>query len=328
MKPRGLFRALGVVVPLVFVAVVVAALARWVRSIPPVVRLGYGGGMGDLPVYVASEEGFFEKAGVRIRFVACGEMELTHRLFQGTVDVAGPMDLAVLLAAEAASPGLVRCFLLSEERVGGALESAVLVRADSPLAGIEDLAGRSLGVGADPRERECARLILEGAGLSGAGVRIVTVPLGAGALMLASGACDALLAADAGLWQMQGEAGVRVLVANPRARFIADPYWTRACAVTSRYLSQHPERVARVIAALDMAVEYIAASWDEGRFADWRVSFAEEAGGGRPHFAGMRMQPGEVEGLQAMADRLYQAGLLPRRVDVSAMLLAPEDLAR
>lgn len=328
MKRTGFFRALGVVVPLVLVAAVLAALALWVRSIPPVVRLGYRGGMGDLPLYVASERGFFGKAGVKVRFVACGEMELTHRLFQGTVDVAGPMELAVLLAAEAANPGLVRCFLFSGERVGGALESAVLVRADSPLAGIEDLAGRSLGVGADPRERECARLILEEAGLSGAGVRIVTVPPGAGAHMLASGTCDALLAADAELWQMRGEAGVRVLVANPRARFIADPYWTRACAVTSGYLSQHPERVARVIAALDMAVECIAASWDEGAFADWRVSFGEDAGGGRPYFARMRMQPGEVEGLQAMADRLFGTGLLPQRVDVSAMLLSSEDLAR
>lgn len=324
-------RLLGFIVASIVVVVVFVILMITGEERPLGLRIGYVPFSGDLPVFVALEKGFFQKEGLKVEAIRCGYKELTDALLSGRIDIAGPTALPVFFAIEAESPGLLKFFLAGGEKIGGDLIGAILVPKDSPLQTIDGLRGKKLGVHTGHSSLLYAKLVLKGAGLEPQkDVTIIQIDSKLAPQALASGQFDALLTTEPYVSIAITKIGARVLVENPRAKYIVDPYWSGACAVTTKYVKNNPRTVLHVMKAIDRAVDYIRQNEQLAKkeilpkYTPLTPEIAERSGW---YFTAKSTESIEMEKIQKIADQLFENGLIKKGVNVERMYISQRDLS-
>lgn len=245
------------VLPALFV---LAFLARFsvATSWAQPLRIGYIPIADCLQLYVAIDKGFFKNEG----------LEIAPRPIQGGPVLglaveSGELDLGwsnVISLFQAHTRGFH--FLLvapgALEDDGAHLTHSLLVRGDSSLHAVGDLAGRTVAVNALGNVNDLAlTILLEKAGQDPQSVRMVEIPFPDMEAALASGAVDAALMADP-FRTVSLNNGARMLVAAPHTvfgrEFIIAGWFAKA-----DWIAAHPERAAAFRRAIDKASAYITA---------------------------------------------------------------------
>jgi len=291
---------------------------------PEQVRIALCPYTGDLPFFVAIEKGFFKEQGVEIKDTRCGNStEALNALLANKVDIIAPISFSALLAAEIKSPGDVKLFLPggeSDKIVG----SYLLIRKDSPLTSIEQLKGKKIGTYTGATQLLYLRLFLKEVGLDPKkDVTIIQVGPALQAQALDAGQFDALFTIEPYSTVALEKDIAKILVENPRVKYIVSPFISGSAAVSSRFLEENPKAVKKIYKAVAKALDFVRENEEEARnilpeYTPLEKSIAQKAGLLEWYKVD---EPINMEAIQKISDLLYKNGILSARVLIKDMLL-------
>lgn len=211
----------------------------------PSVRVGYIPFSNCLPFYVAVEKGYFSKKGLEVKPVKCNNSSIAlNALLAGQVDAIAGITFSSYWAAEQEEPGRLKLFLRHYEKPDDPF-SYLLVPKKSEIKDPSELRGKRVGTYTGVSQLLYLRLFLKKLGMEpDKDVKIIQVGSQLQIQALAAGQFDALFTVEpyGTIAVLKGVA--KVLVASPRTKYIQDPFWGGAAAVTAAYLDKNKEIVS------------------------------------------------------------------------------------
>ncbi|MDO8650365.1 MAG: ABC transporter substrate-binding protein [Candidatus Berkelbacteria bacterium] len=111
------------------------------------VKVGYLNLLSSaLPLYLAQDEKYFEKRGVKAEGVELASANLAvEALTRGDIVAAPFISVFPYLSAEIVDPGKIKLFALSDFTEDNRFD-ALLIRPDSPIKSLQDLSGKKIAV--------------------------------------------------------------------------------------------------------------------------------------------------------------------------------------
>lgn len=277
-----------------------------------------------LPAFVAKEKGFFAEEGLDVEMV---KFETVNNAMEALVNDNIQLSMAgypTLFALQAASPGEFKMF-------GHAFETmernqhAILVPVNSKVKSIEELKGKKIGTYTGSTQKLYINLIMKKLGFEeGKGYEIVQVATSLQVQAFAAGQFDALLTIEPYV-TISLEKGVgRVLVQNPRGKYVLDPLPAGpAGAVSAKLLQRDPATAQKIVRAIEKAVEYINANETDARKVLTKyVPIAEQAAL-KIGLYNWKVRPTAVDmqSVQQMADLFHENGELKTGIDAGTLWL-------
>ncbi len=214
----------------------------------------------SLPVFVAADRGLFKRRGVDVDVrVYETAQPMVDELVHGRLDAAGYAAYPIVMLASrgAVRPPVVVTALLEDRdhRL-----SYVLARRGSGLRFPADAAGRTIGILPTAAYHRWLEALLRAAKIDPARVTIVPVAPALQGQLLAEKAVDFLFTND--------PAATAALAANvaeiaddgpPCAMRLGDPFAFGAFLLSGKLTDTRPRVAARVVAAIDEAIELVRA---------------------------------------------------------------------
>lgn len=213
--------------------------------------------METMAFYVALDQKMFEKAGIDIqptRFEAPNQ--IIDALVSGRAEVGAPGTAAGIAAlAEDRFPGTFKVFGLQGGSIkAGRICDELIVAKDSAIAGFADLRGKTLGHLPGIQWRTISRHMVREAGLDpDRDVRLVDLAVGLQIPAIVSGNVDATLSLEP-VGSIATNLGVvKRAVTNPCESVIADPFYSGASVLTTKFMKERPAVARKVVTVLDEA---------------------------------------------------------------------------
>lgn len=279
--------------------------------------------------YVALEEGLFDKAGIEIESAKFeNPNQIIDSLISGRADFGPPGAAAGITAlAEAKAPGSLKVFGLQ----GGGIEAdrindTLIVQPDSPISSFEDLKGKSIGTVPGVQWKTITRYIVRQNGLDpDRDVRITELAVGVQLPSVVSGSIDATLSLEpvGSIAQATGQAK-RAMI-NPVAQFIADPFYSGAAVLSTKFMEERPEVAKTVVEVIDEATKMANENFDKYRPILAKYTALEEEQAqyvAQPRLRSFKeLNETDIESYQKFVDVFYQEGVLEESLDVNTLLL-------
>lgn len=294
----------------------------------PKIRLGINRYTGDLPFFVAVEKKYFQDEGLEPVITEFGDSsESLNALLADQVDVINPISFSALLEVEARSPGTLRLFLPGGEDQD-IIGSYLLVRRSSPIQTLQDLRGKKIGTYTGVTQMLYLKLFLERVGMNpDTDVEIIQVGFNLQVQALEAGQFDALFTIEPTGTIALAKTDVRVLVANPRVKYIVDPFISGAAAIPQSLLRDKPDEVRRTIRAADRGLDFVRTHEQEARLILAKYAALDQEIGTRVPLLlwySLRDQF-DPRPVQTLADLLAGHEILPKRVEVARLFLREAD---
>lgn len=217
--------------------------------------------------FVAVEEKLFEKACIEI---VSTKMESPNQIIDALVaDRAdfGPPGAAagIAMIAESKFPGKLRVFGLQGGGIAvNRINDGLIVKPDSAIKSFADLKGKTLGHVPGIQWRTIARHMVRAAGLNpDTDVKLVELAVGLQVSAVVGGTVDAVLALEpvGSIAVASGKA--KRAVTNPAEQLIADPFYSGAALLTSKFMKERPEVARRVVEVIDQATDMVNDNFDK-----------------------------------------------------------------
>jgi NitT/TauT family transport system substrate-binding protein len=219
------------------------------------------------PVFVAAERGLFTKHGLQVELRKFDTAQpLADELAAGRLDAAGYMALPILFSREGGPPKVRLAGAIVEDDAHPL--SFLLVKTDSPLSSVEELAGKNVGILPTLAYRRWLQAVLAQHGVALEQVAVTPLAPQLEVQALEAGGVDALFTGD----PMAGAALVRG-VARPLSqaaevpRALGAPFLFGSFALSEKLVSERPGVAESLVAALDEAIALIDEDGAVGRTA-------------------------------------------------------------
>ena len=296
---------------------------------PAEVRVGYLPITGDVPFFVAMEKGYFSHEGVTVKATPFREAkEAMDALIAGQVDVLAPVSLTPIFGVEQNQPGTLRMALPGGETEGHVV-SHVLVKLESPINSVDDLKGKRIGTFVGGAQKMWLELFLKRVNIDPAkDVTIIQVSPDLLVPSLLSGQYDALYATEPYTSMAVAKGLAKVLVENPRSKYIIDPFVSGASLVfTSKFWTAQPRTAKKAYSAMKKGIEFLEANAADAKrmipkYAPTDTDVVLKSDLGKFY---AKVSPQTADAIQKEADLLTQAGILTKHVDVKSILLYDKD---
>jgi NitT/TauT family transport system substrate-binding protein len=278
----------------------------------------------DLPLYVAIERGLFAKHNIEvqlIQFTAANDMMTA--LLRGDISATGGIGPATFYSIEASDPGKFRLLAFAEENEKQ-YSSLLEVPKNSSIRSLDQLRGKRIGTYTGSTQLLNVRLMLEKKFGSADAAKIVQVSPSLQIAALQRGDFDALFCIEpvASTAIVQGVA--RVLIANPRVKFIQNPFPAAACAASSRWLKDDPNAVKGFKEALTEAIRLISADpKDANMLLPKYTKITREVARVINNYAWYELGHQHSDAWQKLADLLRENKELNKPLNVKKMYLEP-----
>ena len=213
------------------------------------------------PAYAAEKLGFYKAAGLDVKFIVFrGGAAAQEAMSAGQADIIDYFGPAVALAiSKGAKEKLVAV------NMPGHTGWHVLVKADSPIKDIKDLAGKKVGISAKATTSDMAALWVA----EKAGVKFQQVPVGPGALApgLRAGQIDAMVfsAIVTNREMMAGHARSIIALTDVMPPTVADAY-----IASQQLMVERPRELRAFLAATLKGLAHIKAN------REWSLAFLKE----------------------------------------------------
>jgi NitT/TauT family transport system substrate-binding protein len=218
-----------------------------------------------LPLFVALDRGYFEHFGIKVNATdATSPNDIITGIAAEQVDFAAALAYPILLPAANQFPGKFRFFSSSAE-TSKRFTSSIIVKKDSPINSYNDLRGKKIGVYTGLVQVNFLKAMLVGMGIDPKEVQIIEISPRLQIQGLVSGQYDALSSTEptTNIARLQGIA--KVVIENPRVKYIMCPFPSTAAAVSTKLLKEDPETAQGVIKALNMAIDFINSYPEEAK---------------------------------------------------------------
>ncbi len=288
-------------------------------------RVVYLPAVQSMPLFVAIEQNRFAEAGLDVEAVRMdAPNQIIDALISGKADAGAPSVASGIVAlADTKNPDVLKIYAMSCG-TPGVLNDELLVAKNSSITGIGDLEGKKIGMISGIQFKTVANRILEANGVSPADVTYVEIAAPNQLPALASGSIDAVLTLEP-IGTVGGQKGIsRVLVDNPMARYVSDPWCGGAGVVSTGFMDKHPEEAAEFIRIIKEADAEMRGNQSTRQYMVKYLSLTPEAAQQVPYamfLDSAAMNAAQVGAYQKFADEFYMQNATDRRPDVRKLLL-------
>lgn len=290
------------------------------------IRVGYLPYSSSLTFFVAHEKGFLTQAGLTVEPVKCASAnEAIDALRAGKLDFVMGVGLTTFFAVEGAAQGSFKCFQPCVEDPNHVV-SYLLIPKNSPVTNVSQLRAKRVGTYSGTSQVLVLRLLLRKLGFdpdNPSDVQLGDVASNLQVDALVAGQFDAFLMLEPYASKAMLLHGAKSLVASPRVKYILDPFPAGANAVSTRFLADHPDLAAKVVAALDQAIEAIHKDEAAAKaiLLKYDQTLTPELAAKSGIYRWWKKSETNVEAVQKYADLLYEGKALKKPVKVEEMFL-------
>ncbi len=221
--------------------------------------IGYAALRISLPVFVAQDRGLFQKRGLTVRLQKYDTAQpMMDALVSGTIDAGGYCALPITFSAMARSKvDLLFLSALMEDQDHPV--SMLIVRSDSGIKSISDLAHKRIGILPTRAYEVWMRTILLKNNVDPNDVVIQQVAPALQPEALISGSIQALFTNDPGATNTLSHDGTKRLVQGAIVpEYTYSPFYFGSFNVRKDWAAANPETVVKIGQALDEAIDVIA----------------------------------------------------------------------
>ena len=287
-----------------------------------VVRIAYLPTTSCLPLFLALEKGYFEEAGVQVealRFASTNDA--LNAILAGRADGTPGFGLSSFYAIEANTPGQLKLYMPCVEDADN-FSNTMLVPTDSSIQTIEQLDGKRVGTYISSTQMLYLKLMMQKVLPPGHEWEIVQVDGKLQLQALEAGQFDALFTLEPNGTKAVSDGLARVLVANPRCKYILSPFPAGANCFSAPFWESNPDLADKVARVFMRAVKDIIANPTEAKAVLPKYTPIDAQTATKVGLYTWWL-PGEedFDALKKLADLLYEAGLLDANVNVHSMFV-------
>src|ERR1700689_2513193 len=215
--------------------------------------------------FVALDEKLFEQACIEIVSTKMeSPNQIIDALIAGRADFGPPGAAAgIAMIAESKFPGKLRIFGLQGGGIAvNRINDGLIVKPDSSIKSFADLKGKTLGHVPGIQWRTISRYMVRASGLDpDSDVKLVDLAVSMQVPAVVGGTADAPLSLEpVGSIAVASGKAIRA-VTNPVAMIIADPFYSGASIMTTKFLKDRPDVARRVVAVIDEATDLVNADF-------------------------------------------------------------------
>lgn len=281
--------------------------------------------------YVAIEEGIFEKHRIDMNPVKFeNPNQIIDALVSGQADFGPPGAAAgIAMLAEAEFPGTFHVFGLQ----GGGIEvdlinDGLIVPVDSDIDSFADLEGKTLGTVPGIQWETIAKHIIRKNGLDPeTDVEVTGLGVALHVPSLVGGTVDATLSLEPVGSIADAAPETKRAMVNPVAQHIADPFYSGAAVLTTKFIEERPDVARRVVLAIDEATALVNEDFEEYKHLLPKYTAIEEAQLdflAKPYLRGFRdLNETDLDSYQAFVDVFFSEGVLEDQIDIREKILDP-----
>jgi ABC-type nitrate/sulfonate/bicarbonate transport system substrate-binding protein len=288
-------------------------------SAPMNIHIGYEAISPDYSFFIVQEKGYFRDEGL---IVEATEFKNTNdqmlALLSGKVDMVPNASLELLLAAENESPGRFQVFMAN-----GDIGNMLMVRADSDIASVDQLAGRRIGTFPGTTVIAYSQLALAQYFKQSSMPEFVAMDPASLIGALTTGQVSAIVAIEPlGTIAVKTGAG-KVILNNPLGNVIT-PFYGGASLLNSGYVKNKPQAAAAVVRAMNRAVDFIKANPNEAiTILAKYTNFPPELVSGANIGSIWKLEEIDRDSVDRLADIMIAARIVSKRVDTSHWYYKP-----
>ena len=284
--------------------------------------------------YVAIEEKLFEKACIELD---SNKMQSPNQIIDALIaeraDFGPPGAAAgIAMIAESKFPGKLRIFGLQGGGIAvNRINDGLIVKPDSTIKSFADLKGKTLGHVPGIQWRTISRHMVRAAGLDpDKDVKLVDLAVAMQVPAVVGGTVDATLSLEpvGSIAVASGKA--KRAMTNPVAGVIADPFYSGASVMTTKFLKERPDVAKRVVAVIDEATSLVNAN-----FAKYKVAIPKYTAIkadqlellAQPYLRGFKdLNDTDIKSYQALVDIFIKEGVMAGPLNVRDKLLTKAEL--
>jgi NitT/TauT family transport system substrate-binding protein len=284
--------------------------------------------------YVAIEQKLFEKACIELD---SNKMESPNQIIDALIaeraDFGPPGAAAgIAMIAESKFPGKLRVFGLQGGGIAvNRINDGLIVKPGSPIKVFADLRGKTLGHVPGIQWRTISRHMVRSAGLDpDKDVKLVDLAVAMQVPAVVGGTVDATLSLEpVGSIAVASGKAARAMT-NPVAGVIADPFYSGASVMTTRFLKDRPDVARRVVAVIDEATDLVNADFAKYKavipnYTPIKADQLELVA--QPYLRGFKdIDDTDIKSYQALVDIFIKEGVMAGPLNVRDKLLTKVDL--
>jgi NitT/TauT family transport system substrate-binding protein len=312
---------------LLFVSVLRAELSKEEGvSIP--LRIGYSRLRISLPIFVAQQEGIFQKHGINAQLESYDTAQLMiEALVEGRIDVAGytamPISYSAMIRSGTSFLFLTTLVEDQKHRISYLLRRRPEPGQKTPIQTIADLKGKRIGVLPTLAYKKWLESLLRANGVSLDEVVIQNVDPMLEAQMLASGGVDALFTNDpAATAAIAGGAGELIGSQVEIPLLFGEPFPFASFNVSKKWADANPQLLQRLSAALNEAVLFTNAQPDRAK--DDLKPYLSEAFQSQvklyPNSSYLTTQDSSPAIYEKLAKQYQSLGIIPQVPDLTGLI--------
>lgn len=276
----------------------------------------------SLPAFVAAERGLFESRKLNVELLRFETSnEAMTALVTGEADGVMGIGLASLLAIEQKTPGKFKMTWYAIE-TGSKSVNALLVPTASSFSDIRDLRGQTVATFAGATQVMNLQVIFEKALGDAQSVKISQVSPNLQLQVLEKAEVAALFTIEPQVTIALTRGAAKVLVDNPRCKYILDPFPAGGGILSAALLSDRAPDAAKLRQALDEAIDFIRRDEQSAkRFLPKYTPVEKDIADKSRIYAWWKSHESNAEALQRVSDLFEKDGILSGPVDVRKMML-------
>lgn len=284
--------------------------------------------------YVATEEGLFEKACIKVN---SNKMQspnhIIDALVAGRADFGPPGAAAgIAMLAEAKFPGTFKVFGLQGGGIGvNLINDGLIVKSGSSIKSFADLKGKTIGHVPGIQWRTITKHLVRSAGLDpNSEVKLVDLAVPQQVPAVMGGSVDATLSLEPVGSIAAATDGVERAVVNPVAGVIADPFYSGAAVLTTKFIKERPKVAKKIVEIIDQATAMAMADFDKykviiPKFTAIRENQLDLLA--KPYLRGFSdLNETDLNSYQSFVDVFVSEGVMKKRMDVRTKILKMSDL--
>ncbi|MDA3900748.1 MAG: ABC transporter substrate-binding protein [Spirochaetes bacterium] len=220
------------------------------------VRIGCLNSYGAMQVYIALEEGYFEKAGVDVEVIPFKSSNLVaEAVFNNHVDIGLMISSLPYFALAVNDKSKFKLF-----QVGMATKefsiSKIIVSTKSDINSFKDLRGKTIGLLPGSAQQVYCRIGMHKTFGPDVSYKTINLPPQAHLEALSSGRIDAVFTIEpiATIGKEKGLA--RIIGGDALAEFVLGRYPSGASAISTKFLHEHPELAKKTISIFYRAMNF------------------------------------------------------------------------
>lgn len=310
----------GLAALLLVTTVLLVVVLRRASETPTTARVGYLNITASLPLFIAEDKGYFAEESVKAEtHQTASSNQLVDGIVGNNLDAFIEASAVPVLSVELQSPGRLKVFSVSSITRQAPFD-AILVKEDSPLRNLQDLAGKKIGTFPGSTATNLLRKFLADRAIDVSNITFVPMPPQNHLTALLEGSIDAVHAYEPTIAIALSRGGVRQLYGSVYAEML-DRNPQGVAVISTRFLQEHPGTASKVIRALERAMVFMREHESESRQILARRLNLQPGVANRSVFLYM-LPHREIDAsiFQRYADMLTELGELKGRVSVDGLL--------